>query len=203
MKKISLPVLVSLFFYLVFSLACAQTTSKEEATKEETTKEDTTKVPAPPKVKYVGSLVCKPCHNLKSKGKIYDKWAASKHAVAYEMLANEESQKIAKEMKIKDPQKSDKCLKCHATGYDATDKEKGPKFNLTEGISCEGCHGAGEKYKSMKVMKNPELSKENGLIMPGEKECKGCHNEESPTYKKFKFAEAWKVIDHSVPKKTE
>jgi hypothetical protein len=50
-------------------------------------------------------------------------------------------------------------------------------------------------------MKDPKLAKEKGLIMPTEKECKTCHNTESPTYKEFKFAEAWKVIDHTFRKK--
>ncbi|MDP2960047.1 MAG: multiheme c-type cytochrome, partial [candidate division Zixibacteria bacterium] len=119
-------ILVSLCFFLVFSLAYAQTT----------TKEDTTKAPVSAKPKYVGSLVCKPCHNFEKKGKQYDKWAASKHAMAYKTLANEASKKIAKGRKIDDPQKSEKCLKCHLTGYTAKAEEKGPKYDLNEGVSC-------------------------------------------------------------------
>ena len=33
-----------------------------------------------------------------------------------------------------------------------------------------------------------------------EKECVKCHNEESPTYKKFVFAEKVKMVAHPVPK---
>jgi cytochrome c553 len=197
MKKLSWIFIICLAFYLVFSLAYANSQSKGEATK------DTTKAEKELKAKYMGATVCKPCHNMEKKGKTYDKWAESKHASAYKTLANEESMKIAKDMKIEDPQKSAKCLKCHVTGYMATAEEKGPKYDMAEGMTCEGCHGPGEKYKDMKIMKDPKLAKEAGLIMPTEKECKTCHNQESPTYKEFKFAEAWKIIDHSYPKKTQ
>jgi hypothetical protein len=192
MKKFNLIVLISLFFLLAFYLAYAQETPKTTAP-----------APVPAKAKYVGSLACKPCHKLEAKGKQYDKWTTSKHAAAYKTLSNEQSKKIAAEKKIDDPLKSDKCLKCHATGYAAKAEEKGLKYDINEGVSCEGCHGAGEKYLPKKVMKDPKLAKEAGLIMPTEKECKVCHNPESPTYKEFKFAEAWKIINHSVPPKTK
>ena len=38
-----------------------------------------------------------------------------------------------------------------------------------------------------------------GLLTPDEKLCVGCHNEESPTYKEFKYKEAWAQIEHKVP----
>ncbi len=194
MKKLSWILIICVLLYLVFSLAYANSGSKEEVTK------DTTKAEKELKAKYLGATACKPCHNLVKKGKTYDKWASTKHAMAYKTLANEESMKIAKEMKIKDPQKSEKCLKCHATGYDATKELMGKKFDITEGVTCEGCHGAGSEYKLVH-MKDPEKAKELGLTMPGEKKCLTCHNEESPTYKEFKFAKDWKVIDHTYRKK--
>ncbi len=54
----------------------------------------------------------------------------------------------------------------------------------------------------------PEISKAAGkvkgntlgLVKPTEKECIKCHNSESPSYKEFKFAEAWKKIEHNMPK---
>jgi hypothetical protein len=178
---------------MLFCLANAQTTSKG----------DTAKAAAPAKLKYMGALSCKMCHNLKTSGEQYNIWTASKHAMAYKDLASEKSKEIAKAKGIEDAQKSDKCLKCHITGFGATAEEKGPKYDIAEGITCEGCHGPGEKYMPMNVMKDPKLSKEKGLIMPGEKECKACHNPDSPTYKEFKFADAFKVIAHPNPKKTK
>jgi len=194
MKKLSLLVLVSFLFFILFSLSYAQTTPKG----------DTTKAAAPAKLKYMGALSCKGCHNLeKTTGKQFDIWAASKHAMAYKDLASEKSKEVAKAKGIGDAQKSAKCLKCHITGFGATAEEKGPKYDITEGVTCEACHGPGQKYMPMTIMKNPKLSAENGLIMPGEKECKVCHNPESPTYKEFKFADAFKVIAHPIPKKTK
>lgn len=194
MKKLSWILIICLALYLVFNLAYANSDPKEETTPK------TTKAGEAVKAKYLGATTCKMCHNTEKKGKVYDKWASSKHAAAYETLAGEEAMKIAKGMKIEDPQKSAKCLKCHATGYDATDEQKDKKFDLTEGVTCEGCHGAASEFK-MVHMKDPKLAMEKGLVIPTEKTCKTCHNEESPTYKEFKFAEASKVIDHTYRKK--
>jgi len=111
-------------------------TAKKETAKEDTTKQDTTKVVH----KYIGTFKCKMCHNSAKKGKIYDTWAATKHATAYKTLASEESKKIAKEKGIEDAQKDEKCLKCHVTGYgEAT----GDKYSMDEGVTCEACHGPG------------------------------------------------------------
>ena len=118
MKKLSWILIICIIFYLAFSLAFANSEDKK----------DTTEVKKELKAQYLGATVCKPCHNTEKKGKVYDKWVATKHAAAYKTLANEESMKIAKGMKIKDPQKSEKCLKCHVTGYDATEKLKGKKY---------------------------------------------------------------------------
>lgn len=194
MKKLSLLVLVSFLFFILFSLSYAQTTPKG----------DTTKAAAPAKLKYMGALTCKMCHNMKTTtGEQYNIWAASKHAMAYKDLASDKSKEVAKAKGIEDAQKSDKCLKCHITGFGATAAEKGSKYDIAEGVGCEACHGPGEKYWPNKVMKDPKLAAENGLITPGEKQCKVCHNPESPTYKEFKFADAFKVIAHPVPKKTK
>ena len=53
----------------------------------------------------------------------------------------------------------------------------------------------------MKIMKDKKLAVENGLILheDGEKFCVSCHNPESPTYKKFNYAESWEKIKHPVP----
>ncbi len=40
---------------------------------------------------------------------------------------------------------------------------------------------------------------EKGLIIPDEKVCKQCHNEESPTFKEFNFKEYVAKIAHDDP----
>jgi cytochrome c peroxidase len=68
-----------------------------------------------------------------------------------------------------------------------------------EGVSCESCHGPGSVYKSMSIMKSKEKSLAKGMTEPTEAVCKTCHNEESPTYRPFNYAEAVKKIAHPNP----
>lgn len=215
MKKLILTlILVVVASFLVFGLAVSQQekgtsetdtvkkeavkqdTTKQDTTKQDTTKQDTTKVVH----KYIGTAKCKMCHNSEKKGEIYDKWATTKHATAYKTLASKESKAIAKKMGIKDAQKEAKCLKCHVAGYG---KATGDKYSMEEGVTCEACHGPGEHYWSMKVMKDKKVALEKGLVEPDEKLCATCHNEESPTYVKLKFEEAYKKVEHHPPKPEE
>ncbi len=115
------------------------------------------------------------------------------------MLATPEALKIAKAKGIDDPQKSEKCAKCHTTAYGADAKLLTATFKGEDGVGCEACHGPGSNYKTLKIMKDRALAVQNGLIVPDEKTCVKCHNAESPTYKKFVFAEFYKKIAHPVP----
>jgi len=69
----------------------------------------------------------------------------------------------------------------------------------SEGVSCESCHGAGNKYKSMSVMKSQEKSLANGLILPTNEVCITCHNEKNPFHKPFDFDVSVKKIAHPNP----
>ncbi|MGK9477747.1 multiheme c-type cytochrome [Melioribacter sp. OK-6-Me] len=152
---------------------------------------------------YTGVESCGMCHKTEKQGEQLKIWQNSKHANAYKTLMTEEANKLSGEVKaVENP----KCLKCHASGYDVDPKLLGKKFSVADGVQCETCHGPGEDYKSMKVMKNREEAVKNGLIIwkdeaEIEKNCKTCHNEESPTYKEFNFAQMWPKIAHPVPKK--
>jgi hypothetical protein len=131
------------------------------------------------------------CHNKAEKGDQYKKWAESAHANAWKNLAGAKALEVGKAKGIANPQKDQKCLKCHTT----------PTLATTEGVSCEICHGAGSAYKSPAVMKDQKLAIKNGLIIPNEKTCTKCHNSESPTFKGFDFASMSKKIAHPAPKK--
>ncbi len=61
------------------------------------------------------------------------------------MLLNEDSQKIAKHLGIQQPEQEPLCLRCHAT-YVPDIESRGPKYSLEDGVSCESCHGAAEKW---------------------------------------------------------
>ncbi len=207
MKKpllVLLAVIVACF--LIFGFAISQEpvgkapadTAKMEATKADTTKADTTKADTTKVVfKYIGNIKCKMCHNSPKQGEIWNTWSKTKHATAYATLANEESKKIAKEKGIADAQKDAKCLVCHVTGYE---KPHTDAYSVEEGVGCEACHGPGEKYWTPKVMGDKKLAMQNGLVDPTEELCVTCHNEKSPTYKTFVFKDAYKLIEHHVPK---
>ncbi len=206
MKKLTLIlILIAVASFLLFSLAVSQTektpsavdTTKKETPKEETAAKDTTKAVTKVVHKYIGTAKCKMCHNSEAKGKIYDKWASAGHAKAYQTLLNEQSKGIAKGMGIDDATKSEKCLKCHVAGYkEAT----GDKYAMEEGVTCEACHGPGEHYWTMKIMQDKKQAMANGLVEPTEALCVKCHNKESPTYKPFKYADAYKLVEHHAPK---
>lgn len=136
--------------------------------------------------KYIGATKCKMCHNKPDKGEQYNKWAAGPHAKAMESLKGDDAT-------------NPKCLKCHSTAA-SVDASLIATIKVEEGVSCESCHGPGSAYKSATIMKSRELSVSKGLVIPDEKVCKQCHNEESPNYKGFNYAEYVAKIAHDDPK---
>ncbi len=150
-------------------------------------------------IDYIGAGKCKMCHNKSTTGKQYDVWLKGPHANALKTLSSEKSLAYAKEKGIADPSKEAKCLKCHST-YHSDSEDLMLTIKETEGVSCESCHGAGNKYKSMSVMKSQEKSLANGLIIPNEEVCLKCHIEEgNDFYKPFVYEEAVKKIAHPNP----
>lgn len=156
---------------------------------------------------FIGVDKCKMCHKKPDQGEQYTKWLEGPHAKAYATLASDKSKEIAKKMKIEDPQKADACLKCHVTAHGVDAKLLGEKHKMEDGIGCESCHGAGGEYYKMTTMKKlaaGEIEPASvGLVLPDEKVCVTCHNEESPTYKEFVFKDRVKLIAHPIPKKAE
>ena len=154
------------------------------------------------KLKYGGLSTCKACHSsAKMGGEEYKAFAKSKHADAFKTLSTEKAKEYAKAAGVADPTKDGKCLKCHTAAYGKKDQQ-GKKYSDEEGVTCEACHGPGEKYKSMPVMKDHEKSIAAGLLVPNEKTCLTCHNDESPGFKSFDYKKAWAAIKHG-PEKTK
>jgi hypothetical protein len=185
MKMAKLVVALLIGAIVVLS-STAVRVSSEEAKKDEGKKET---------VKFVGVQACKACHNKKA-GPQYDKWAATKHAKAYETLATDEAKKIAKEKKIEDPQKSDACLKCHTTGNGQPKEAFEEKFDVKLGVQCETCHGPASKHlaarkAAIKEGKKEPPSPDEFTIKASLETCKSCHNKESPTHKEFCFREKY------------
>lgn len=152
---------------------------------------------------FVGAGKCKTCHKTATQGEQYVIWEKSAHAKAYATLATDEAKAIAKERGIADPQKADECLQCHVTGHGVAAEFLGTKYDMTEGVTCESCHGAGGDYYKKSTMKaitaGTQDRAEVGLVKPDEKVCVTCHNEKSPNFKGFNFEEMAKKIAHPMP----
>ena len=118
---------------------------------------------------FAGSKNCKSCH-----GKVYDQFAKTKHAGAYQSLVKEGHQA--------DPD----CVSCHVVGVNST---KGFLYEKTPGLAqvgCESCHGAGREHaRSPKQFRLPKVVEEK---------CLTCHTpSNSPN---FIFKSFWKKIKH-------
>lgn len=149
---------------------------------------------------YIGAAKCKMCHNKTATGQQYKVWMAGPHANAMKTLSSEASMAIAKEKGIADPTTDPACTKCHST-FASTSEDLHAGLKITEGVSCESCHGPGSAYKTNTVMKDRSKAMAKGMVIPDEALCKTCHNEESPTYKPFNYEEKVKDIAHPNPAK--
>ena len=156
--------------------------------------------------KFVGVKTCGMCHKKAEKGDQLKIWEASSHAKAFKTLQSAEADKIAAEKGFKTKAaETAECLECHVSGHGVDASLLDAKFNMEDGVQCETCHGAGSEYKSMKTMKDKAAA-----VAAGMKEfkdeaaiqalCVTCHNEKSPTHKKFDFATMWPKVKHNAPK---
>jgi competence protein ComGC len=149
--------------------------------------------------KYVGVKTCSMCHKAQ-----LAVWEKSKHAEAIKTLSSPKAAEIAKAKGLKKAAaESEECLSCHMITAKAAEVDK--NFDAKQGVQCETCHGAGSAYKAMSTMKDKAKAVAVGMTeykdeAAIEKQCKTCHNEKSPTFKEFKFKEAWAKVKH--PKKT-
>ena len=165
--------------------------------------------PTPPAGgRYIGAAMCKNCHNGADKGNAYDHWMGTPHAKAFENLASDKAKEAAKKLGIDDPQKSEKCLKCHVTAYGVDKKEIKVSFKPEHGVQCEACHGPGEDHYKKRFAEAQKPGTAPSPITADEIHslraadgCVKCHNEESPTYKPFCLKERMEKIEHLDPRK--
>lgn len=61
------------------------------------------------------------------------------HSRAFAVLASKRGRQITASLGLGDPQSAEACLGCHSTYAPAS--ERGPKFRIDDGVSCESCHG--------------------------------------------------------------
>lgn len=87
-----------------------------------------------------------PWHDTNVLQNEYTTWSMyDKHSQAYKVLFNDESKRIVKNLGLKQPaHEANLCLDCHA--HNPQPKLRGERFLMSEGVSCEGCHGPSEKW---------------------------------------------------------
>lgn len=160
--------------------------------------------------KYIGADKCKSCHSSPEVGDQYGHWKGTKHAKAFEVLASEESKKLAAEKGIADPQKDDACVKCHVTAFKVPEDQIKKGFDMKQGVQCETCHGPGDAHMKARFAAASSGEAPTGpveipageiIASPDEKTCLACHNAESPSYKAFCFHEFSAKNRHLNPKK--
>ena len=75
----------------------------------------------------------------------YQTWTREdRHAQAYRTLELAESKRIAANLGLASASTAQICLDCHADNI-PSDK-RGPKFQISDGVGCEACHGGSEKW---------------------------------------------------------
>lgn len=75
----------------------------------------------------------------------YVTWSrVDKHARAYKVLFNEQSMRIARNLGLGKASEAKICLDCHA--HNVSKEERGERFKLDDGVSCEACHGPSERW---------------------------------------------------------
>ena len=73
-----------------------------------------------------------------------DKQRIDKHHQAYKVLLSDRAKQIAHNLGLSDAANSKICLKCHTDYVDAG--RRGPQYKIEDGVGCEACHGAAEKW---------------------------------------------------------
>ena len=68
------------------------------------------------------------------------------HSRAWRVLTEPRSKAIARRLGIGEATTAPMCLGCHATPTRSA--PRGPRFQVSDGVSCEGCHGAAGRWLS-------------------------------------------------------
>lgn len=113
----------------------------------------------------------------------YTVWSENdKHARAYSVLLNEQSKRIARNLGLESAETADMCLDCHADNVPV--ERRGPKFQISDGVGCEACHGGSERWievhKVSDTAEGHQRNLANGLYPTEDpaargKVCLSCH----------------------------
>ncbi len=103
-----------------------------------------------------------------------------KHAKAYQVLLNERSKRIARNLGLKSAHTAKICLDCHADNV--LEARRHRTFQMSDGVTCEACHGGAGRWIGSHIMANATHQKniENGLYPTADpvsraRLCLSCH----------------------------
>ncbi len=147
-------------------------------------------IPQNGKDKHMGVATCSSgvCHgqSVENKGENvmmneYRTWLQhDEHSGAYKLLLKPASKLMAKKLGLKSAHTAKICLDCHADNVPV--EMRGKKFQLSDGIGCEACHGGSERWLS--DHKEPGATHKKNIelgLYPSEKPpdraklCLSCH----------------------------
>ncbi len=102
------------------------------------------------------------------------------HSRAYNKLFNQDFVEITNKLGLKAPHLEPVCLACHASNV--KQELRGKKFQMSDGIGCESCHGGSEKWLKSHTSKESTHAQNisNGLyptddIVSRARLCLSCH----------------------------
>lgn len=103
-----------------------------------------------------------------------------RHAQSWKTLFTERSRRITAQLGWGTPEQAEGCLVCHAHAPPA--EVRGPRFQLEDGIACEACHGAAERWIAEHVngLKTPQEKIAHGMTATWDAKtrgelCSSCH----------------------------
>lgn len=184
--RLLLPALASFAAYLP---ATAQTATHAAAPLGALLQQSALPAP-PPAAKYLGAGSCaaSACHGgiqprdtTKVLQNEYSTWIVQdRHSRAYNVLLQPTAQRMAQILNIGAPEKSQKCLVCHALSVPPA--QIGRQFDISEGVSCESCHGPSSLWLGPHVQADARhadmvrlgLVDNKDLVVRAEK-CLTCH----------------------------
>lgn len=147
-------------------------------------------LPSEAQYEHLGPASCATsvCHGKVARDESADVWLNEYriwsrddyHSRAYSVLRSEESQAMADKLGLSNPTTAKVCLDCHADNVPT--KQRGEKFQISDGVGCEACHGGAEKW--IEAHAEEDATHQNNLALgmyPTEKPearaklCLSCH----------------------------
>jgi hypothetical protein len=140
--------------------------------------------------KFVGPGSCsatachggiRPAANSRILQNEYSTWVLQdKHAQAYKALQTPVAERMAKIMGLPAPTSAQRCLSCHALA--APPEKRGREFDISEGVTCENCHGPASGWLGPHTLKSAKHEQNVSLglhdlpnLEVRTKQCLTCH----------------------------